>query len=220
MEYVAVGKERMHYLKWGSGKRLLLAFHGYGNDAGIFSPFKEHLEREYTILSFDLPHHGESKWTKDTPLTKKDLVAFVDVLRATYKVDKVSLMGYSMGGRVCLTIIECNPAVVDKVVLIASDGLRIDYFYYFLTRTYIGKRIFMDGLAKPAWFFKTIEWLKDKKMLDAHKYKFVMNYMKPEERPEVPDAGMAWHEQADAAAGKSKADHKEIPYSYIHIYGG
>jgi len=171
----------LHYLKWGTGKRLLLAFHGYGNEADIFDVFIPYLSNEYTILSFDLPHHGKSEWTKDKIFTKSDLVAMVDNLKAQYKVDKVSLMGYSMGGRVCLTIVQYIPSVVDKVVLIATDGLRIDYFYYFLTRTYFGRKLFKNELNAPTRFFTVIEWLKRKKMIDAHKYKFVMNYMKPED---------------------------------------
>ena len=181
MEYVAVGNEKLHYLKWGSGKRLLLAFHGYGNEAGIFSPFAKHLGNEFTILSFDLPYHGKSMWTKNTPLTKNDLALLVDSLKQKFQVEKVSLMGYSMGGRVCLTIVQMIPASVDKVLLIATDGLSIDYFYYFLTRTYLGRKIFRNELEKPTRFFNVIEWLKKKKMIDAHKYKFVMSYMKPDD---------------------------------------
>jgi pimeloyl-ACP methyl ester carboxylesterase len=179
MEYISVGNEKLHYLRYGTGEQLLLAFHGYGNDATLFDPFIPHLHNAYTILSFDLPHHGKSEWTEDTVFRKRDLVIMVAALKEKFKVDKVSLLGYSMGGRVCLTITQYMPESIDKVALVATDGLRIDHFYYFLTRTYFGKKLFKKELLKPDRFFKVIDWLKRKKWLDAHKYKFVMNYMKP-----------------------------------------
>jgi len=179
MKYIAIGNEKLHYIQAGAGPKLLLAFHGYGNDAELFRDFMPHLHNQFTVLSFDLPHHGKSTWTKDTPLTKKDLVRLVEDIKKLYHVDKVSLLGYSMGGRVSLTITQLAPESVDRVVVIASDGLRVDYFYYFLTRTLIGRTIFRTQLNKPKRFFGVIEWMKRRKLLDAHKYKFVMNYMKP-----------------------------------------
>src|SRR5205809_920321 len=75
--YISMGNEKLHYLQSGIGKRVLLAFHGYSNNASIFHPFEPHLARQYTILSFDLPHHGNSKWAENVPLTKNDLVTLM-----------------------------------------------------------------------------------------------------------------------------------------------
>lgn len=180
MGYISVGTEKLHYLEWGTGKRLLLAFHGYGNDAEIFSLFAAHLGSEYTILSFDLPHHGRSEWSNDTMLTKKDLVTLIGSLKVAYHVDKVSLLGYSMGGRVCLTVIEVFPECVDKAVLIASDGLEINGYYYFFTQTYLGSKIFRYMLKKPALVLKLTDWLNSKKIVDPSRHKFVTHYLKPE----------------------------------------
>src|SRR5207249_923794 len=119
-------------------------------------------------------------WAQDTKLAKKDLLALVDVLKTTYKVDKVSLLGYSMGGRVCLTIVQSIPATIDKAVLIAADGLEINLYYYFFTRTFIGSKIFKYMLEKPETFLKITDWLKNKKLVDASRHKFVMGYLKPE----------------------------------------
>src|ERR1700748_25541 len=119
--YIPVGNEKLHYLRSGSGSRLLIAFPGYGNNADTFLPFTQYLQRDYTILSFDMPHHGRSEWTNNVPLTRQALVTLVDTLKKEFGIDKVSLLGYSMGGRVCLTIIEMMPQSIDKVLLIAPD---------------------------------------------------------------------------------------------------
>jgi pimeloyl-ACP methyl ester carboxylesterase len=179
-KYVSIGKEKLHYLQWGNGGRLLLAFHGYGDDASIFSPFLEHLTKDYTILSFDLPHHGNSKWTDNTKFSQKDLVELVNALSATYKVEKISLLGHSMGSRVCLAILEFMPAAIDKVALIAADGLSINLYYYFLTRTFIGKKLFKKMMEQPGFFFSVVNWLNKKNLVNASRHKFVMNFMHSE----------------------------------------
>jgi len=139
--FISTGAEKLHYLQWGCGRRLLLAFHGYGNDARIFIPFSEYLSSEYTILSFDLPHHGASKWQEGAKLTRQEVFDLTAAVMTKYNVEKVSLLGYSMGGRVCLSIVESMPERIDKVALIAADGLTINFYYYFLTRTWFGKKL-------------------------------------------------------------------------------
>ena len=175
--YITIGSQQLHYLQWGSGSKLLLAFHGYGNDAAIFSPLKSYLASQYTILSFDLPHHGNSKWDEDVLLTKKDIVDLADKLKAKYNVSKLSLMGYSMGGRLCMSIIEAMPSVIDKVVLLAADGLAINMYYYFLTRTWLGKNIFRNLLEKPAPYFKLLNQLKKRKVIPESRHKFVSYFL-------------------------------------------
>ena len=171
--YIQLGSERLHYLKTGTGKRLLLAFHGYGEDAGIFSPIEPYLTTEFTLLSFDLPHHGNSAWS-EAPITKQDLVQLVENVKKDYGVDKISLLGYSLGGRVCLTIIEVMPESIERATLLATDGLVKNWYYSFFTRTYIGKKIFRNMLEKPAPYFKVMDWMHQKKMVHPSRYKFAM----------------------------------------------
>jgi len=178
--FISAGKEQLHYLKWGYGKRLLLAFHGYANDANLFCAFSKYLSEDYTILSFDLPHHGQSKWAQDLPLSKRDLAELVAQLKMEYEVDKVSLLGYSMGGRVCLMITELLPQSVDKMVLIATDGLSIDLYYYFFTRTFIGRKVFKNMLERPERFFRLIDWMAKRKWIDATRHKFAMQFLQSE----------------------------------------
>ncbi|MES2703128.1 MAG: alpha/beta hydrolase [Bacteroidota bacterium] len=179
-KYIQAGSQQLHYLQLGSGPHLLLAFHGYANDAAIFYIFEKHLGKEYTILSFDLPHHGRSRWPDDTLLTKNDLLTLIQKIKHEFSISKVALMGYSMGGRVCLNIIALSPESVDKVVLIAPDGLTPNFYYHFLTRTILGKKMFRHFLTHPERYFKVIDWLRDKKRIDASRHRFAMQYLQSE----------------------------------------
>jgi len=178
--YISVGAQKLHYVQWGRGRRVLLAFHGYGNDARIFSPFKGALSNDYTVFSFDIPHHGQSRWPEDILMTKTDLSDLVKNVMTKCNVQKVSLLGYSMGGRVCLTVLEIMPSHVDKVALIASDGLTINFYYYFLTRTSIGRKLFKKMLERPQRFFGLVNWLRKKNLVNASRHRFVMNFLQSE----------------------------------------
>ena len=176
--YISTDRGDLHYLKWGSGHRLLIAFHGYANTAAIFKPFIPYLSGLYTILSIDLPHHGDSTWNNQLPILTADFVQLVRKAMADLQVHKVSLLGYSMGGRVCLAIVEAMPASIDRVALLASDGLTSDFYPWFFTRTRIGEALFTHMLHKPEVYLKLIEWLRRFGIIDESRYKFVMNYIK------------------------------------------
>ncbi len=175
--YLQVGNERMHFLKWGSGPRLLLAFHGYGEEAASFRPLQQYLETGYNCYIFDLPHHGKSNWTDDTLLETTDLIMALKGLMERESVTMASLLGYSMGGRVCLGILEQMPHQIQQVTLLAADGMARDFYYHFFTRNFLGKRMFRHMLTKPAAYFKTLDLLRGLKLLDESRYKFVMHYL-------------------------------------------
>jgi len=179
--YIAAGTEQLHYLQWGKGSQLLVAFHGYGNDAAVFEPLIPLLSDSYTIVSFDLPHHGKSAWTPGVALTEQWLTELIEALKATYDVSKVSLLGFSMGGRVCLSIVSRMPKSVARLVLIAPDGLTVNFYYYFFTNTYFGKKIFRHMLENPKPYFRIMNWLRDRNLVDSSRHKFAMHYLHTEE---------------------------------------
>ncbi len=182
--YLAAGSQQLHYLKWGSGKCLLLAFHGYGDTSQIFLPVVSHLQQDYTIISIDLPHHGGSNWSEGVKLSLNDLSALIEGLLKVYKVEKVSLLGYSLGGRVCLALISALPTLIDKVILIAPDGLRKDPYYYFFTKNYFGKKFFRNMLLQPGPYFRIMKLLRNIKLVHNSRYKFAMHFMQSTESRE------------------------------------
>ena len=174
--YIGVGNLRMHYLKTGKGRRLLLGFPGYGHSAHSLLDVAHQLTEEYTCLLIDLPHHGQSNWPAGSTCTQHMLGAITRQLLGEHGTDKASLLGYSMGGRVCLNIVELMPEKVDKVTLVASDGLAPNGYYIFFTRTIIGAALFRNTLSNPGRYMKIVEWLKARKWITEWQYKFVQYY--------------------------------------------
>ncbi|MBS1772346.1 MAG: alpha/beta hydrolase [Bacteroidetes bacterium] len=179
--FISVGKEQLHYLKSGRGSSLLVMLHGYGNSAEILMPIATHVEEKYTILSLDLPHHGKSLWTDGVYLEPAMLDELVEQLCREYNVSQISLLGYSMGGRVCLKILEQSPGKVDNVILLASDGLTSNPFYYFLTRMKAGKYLFSSFLSKPERYLPLIKMARKWKIVQQSHYKLAMRYIQEKE---------------------------------------
>lgn len=188
--HITIGGQELHYLQAGRGPQLLLAFPGYGHDAHSVALFAPELQDEYTCLFFDLPHHGKSSWSANAVFTKAMLVEACRQLMATHNVQTISLLGYSMGGRVCLTIIEQLPQLVDKATLVASDGLIPNLYYSVFTRTWLGKKLFLHMLGKPQPYLQLVQWLKKRGIVTDWQYKFVQHYTADE--PTRRWLGLRW----------------------------
>jgi len=175
---VQAGNCTLHYLKRGTGPRLAIALHGFGNDATILG-FLHH--EAYTVICMDLPHHGDSELDETAVLDKATMLQIVHQLMAAQGVQQVALAGYSMGGRVALTILEQDPGIVERLVLIAPDGLRFNYFYYFLTRTVTGRFLFRDFVRRGPWYLKCFTWIDRLRLISKSKYKFATQQIQSDE---------------------------------------
>ena len=164
---------------------MLVAFHGYGNDAFLFSTFVPYLEEEFTFVSIDLPYHGGTAWEKPDPFTKEMLKELILGMMQQFDVKQLSLLGYSIGGRICLCIAELLPRSVDQCVLIAPDGLVFNPFYHFVTRNKIGSALFHSFLSKDK-NLRLIDRLQQYKLIDSARHRFIMHYLKtPDDRRQL-----------------------------------
>ena len=177
--YITFGSKRFHFLRFGNGKKLIITFHGYGNDASIFAIFHSYLP-DHTIISVDLPYHGGSEWTEEKQLEKADLIELVQELMKETNVERVNLAGYSIGARACLCITELMPEHIDKILLIAPDGLVPNTLYSFVTRNALGKWLFKDFLTKPSRYMYLINLLNKINLVNDARYKFAMHYISNE----------------------------------------
>lgn len=137
---------KIHYTTIGNGNKYLLAFHGYGQDASLFQAFEDSLGKHYTILSFDLFHHGDSHYPLGldaaTPLPPELMKQMMEQLLNKLGVATFGLMGYSMGGRICLYLAPMFGKRVTELYLFAGDGMKRSYGYMFVTYTGVGKALF------------------------------------------------------------------------------
>ncbi|TKK67243.1 alpha/beta hydrolase [Ilyomonas limi] len=146
------------YKKYGQGNRYMLCFHGFGQTGyrwGILEPF---LGNKFTLIAFDLPFHGDTMWNKQENFTVEKLVEIIkQVLPKNH--DKFYLLGYSMGGRIALRLLQQIPEQIQKVVLLAPDGLHKNFLYRFATHTIVGRNIFYKSMRNPRLLFSLAKQL-------------------------------------------------------------
>lgn len=115
----------LHYQTYGSPRKRALCFlHGFMGSAADWEPIVEALETEAFCVMVDLPGHGRSVDRPDHEYTMEGTTqALADVLDEA-GIDRCSLIGYSMGGRVALYFSVFHPSRIHRLVLeSASPGL-------------------------------------------------------------------------------------------------
>lgn len=177
--FIPYKNSQIHCLQWGAGEKLLLCLHGFGEDAGSFMSLALQLQHQYTIIAMDLPLHGQTTWNEGLLCTTADIIDMIDKVPALHNRN-FSLAGFSMGGRVALAVYEQIPERVQQLVLLAPDGLKINFWYWLATQTAAGNRLFRYLMKKPAPFFAVTGMLKSMHMINMGVYHYVTQYLKQE----------------------------------------
>ena len=114
----------VNYIDEGNGDVVLL-LHGWGANLNSFSFLIDLLKTKYRVLAFDYPGFGESEMLRESFSIDDYVDLTVDFLKEM-KVEKLSLVGHSYGGRIIIKLNSRDdlPFTIDKNVLIDSAGLR------------------------------------------------------------------------------------------------
>ena len=167
------------YEKWGTGKEVLLAFHGFGQQASIFSNISPALENKFTVYACSLFYHGGSKipdYVRDgEPLPPEFLKEGVLEFCRQNNIEKFSLMGYSLGGRLVLKLLEMIPEKINALLLLAPDGVKKSRWYYFATNHFIGRRLFKRVVYKPKLFFSLVKIFRATGIIKEKMQKFIFS---------------------------------------------
>lgn len=177
--YYAVGQSRIHYYSWGKGSRLLFCFHGYGESGESFAFLGAALGEDYTIVAIDLPFHGLTEWKEGLFFDPQQLPVLLQGIAARLPGRSAAwrLLGYSMGGRIALQLLESSPEIIEKMVLLAPDGLVVNPWYWLATQTRAGNRLFRRTMQRPGWFFLLLRLGNAFRLVNPSVYKFTVNYI-------------------------------------------
>ncbi|MET1249681.1 2-succinyl-6-hydroxy-2,4-cyclohexadiene-1-carboxylate synthase [Sporolactobacillus sp. STCC-11] len=116
-----------HYERKGTGEPLLF-LHGFTGSMETWHFLEARLARDYQLIFVDIIGHGYSESPEDSRRyaineVAKDLLTLLDLLN----LDKVHLIGYSMGGRLALTFACLFPERIATLILESSSpGLKTE----------------------------------------------------------------------------------------------
>jgi pimeloyl-ACP methyl ester carboxylesterase len=166
----------VHYLKFGSGTKFLFCFHGYGEDASSFLFLEKVLGNDHTLIALDFPFHGKTAWNEQSAFTPQDLEQVMNAI-VPLELQTIAIIGYSMGGRLALAMLQEMPSRIDRVVLIAPDGLHRNFWYWFSTQTAAGNKLFNYTMRNPHWFFGGMKFLRNFRLLNKSIFRFAHSYL-------------------------------------------
>ncbi|PLY00631.1 MAG: O-methylpimelyl-ACP methylesterase [Desulfuromonas sp.] len=115
------GGGNIFYREAGSGPVVVL-LHGWSMSSAVFQEVMSGLAENFHVLAPDLPGHGESSLNK-TDFDHSDLAADLECWLRELGIKTISLLGWSLGGQVALTMSLRRQVCITKLVLVATTPL-------------------------------------------------------------------------------------------------
>jgi pimeloyl-ACP methyl ester carboxylesterase len=111
----------IHSTVRGSGPRTVVFVHGWTCDESSWLNQVPFFDKNYRVITLDLPGHGKSGSPKNGPLTMELFAKSIEAVRVEAKAGKIVLVGHSMGTPVNREYARLYPANVAGLVPV--DGL-------------------------------------------------------------------------------------------------
>lgn len=162
--------KKLHFSKKGKGKKSLILFHGFGQTHTAFDAIESSFQDEFTIYAFDLYYHGQSE-RLDGRLYPHEWEADLRQFIATEGIDQFSIVAFSLGGRFALATANIFPTSVEKLILIAPDGLYKNFWYVFSTSR-IGNSFFRFMMLNPSRFDRLLDVFEKWKLTSPSMIRF------------------------------------------------
>jgi len=115
---------RLHYRDEGNhDKHALVLLHGFTGSSLNFKKLSALLSDDLRIISLDLPGFGLTGAIPTRDYSINSAINVINELAENLNIDKFSIGGNSMGGRVSWRYASAHPERVYKLILLASSGV-------------------------------------------------------------------------------------------------
>jgi pimeloyl-ACP methyl ester carboxylesterase len=182
------GLGKAHFHEYGTGRKPLLAFHGYGMTGKQFHVLDQSVLPKYHIYGFDHFFHGESRldgWTERQILEGMPKVMVRNYMEEWFKLygrQRFSVMGYSIGANLALILVEEYADMIDDIILMAPDGLTIFKGFHFILHNKLGRAIFRTA-TKSKWLAPfLVKSVKRVGVIDESLYQIAYNEIDTEQK--------------------------------------
>lgn len=172
----------VHYLQFGSGSKILFAFHGFSESAKSFTVLEPSLGTQYTVIAIDLPYHGLTNWVEHTHFAPDDILSIIRLFLAERSFTRFSVLGFSMGAKCALHITDHLAEDIDDLFLFAADGIKTNPVYNVAVYPAWGRGLFKTTIKHPAWMFALLNLAGKFKLLSPWLKKFARVHMETEEK--------------------------------------
>ena len=178
---------RLHYLDFGNpAKPSLFCIHGLSGNAHAFDGLAPHLADAYHVMSLDVRGRGDSEWGPPGDYLHTAYVSDLALALEALHIDRVTLIGTSMGGIISMMYAGGWPERVERLV-INDIGPEIDPVGAARIASYVGEapERFKD-LGEVVKYYKE-NYPQMAKLADS----VVADQVKWSVKP-AADGGLAW----------------------------
>jgi pimeloyl-ACP methyl ester carboxylesterase len=154
-EYINVNGIRTRYWTAGDKGPALLLIHGFGASVEIWQHNIEPLAKFYKVYAIDLVGFGRTE-KHEGPYTPSFMVDFINDALTVLNLEKVTLIGLSMGGGLSILYTLRFPHKVDKLVLVDSAGLgkEVIFSMRLMSLPFLGEFVTKPSRKMAYLFFK------------------------------------------------------------------
>lgn len=124
LEYRTIHGYRRAFRVAGSGPPILL-IHGIGDNSTTWTTVQTKLAQRFTVIAPDLLGHGKS----DKPRADYSVAAYANGMRdllSVLDIERVTVVGHSLGGGVAMQFAYQFPQLVDRLILVGAGGVTKD----------------------------------------------------------------------------------------------
>ena len=124
LHYRTIHGYRRAFRVAGSGPAILL-IHGIGDNSTTWSTVQSKLAQRFTVIAPDLLGHGKS----DKPRADYSVAAYANGMRdllSVLDIERVTVVGHSLGGGVAMQFAYQFPQLVDRLILVGAGGVTKD----------------------------------------------------------------------------------------------
>jgi pimeloyl-ACP methyl ester carboxylesterase len=233
-EYTTIRGNRIHYYEGGGSGAPVVLVHGLGSRAEDWANLMQQLKQAgFHVYAIDLLGYGRSARPANASYSIPEEAQYIEEFLAQRGLQKVNLVGWSMGGWVAMRVALDQPARIARLVLCDSAGIRFEpsftMFDFEPTTIPAVQHLYRMLMPQPAEIpdflardmvrkFKELNWVVDRSarsmfsgddLLDGKLGDLQMPTM------------ILWGKQdhlIPLATGVSM--HQQIPHSVLEIYDG
>jgi pimeloyl-ACP methyl ester carboxylesterase len=106
---------KLNYREIGSGQPLII-LHGLFGSSDNWQTQAKKFAVYFRVILVDLRNHGHSNWDPDT--SYQAMASDIIELIRDLALEKIILVGHSMGGKVAMLTTQLNPKLIDKLIVV------------------------------------------------------------------------------------------------------
>lgn len=174
------------YYRFGKGKEILVAFHGYDQTGKDYLYFEDVLSGHFTVIAIDFFRHGKSEWREAEDFTEEDMREIVLGIAKQENLfaRKFSVCSFSMGARMARALVRTFPERIENFILISPPTFLFTGFLNFTTNTYFGLSMFRYFVKNNNALLQWVKLMNKAGILNRSVYVFTSKFIGRRERLE------------------------------------